>query len=104
MCGHRDPLVAGGCYSVFDSSGTVAVLGGWGGSCLVDGTCPRQEVPANRGGSFCMSARTRTDILPYIFLIPVCGYFLPGTSMNMILVTGIIAGKISKSKGGKGAL
>lgn len=61
MCGHRDPLVAGGCYSVFDSSGTVAVLGGWGGSCLVDG-------------------------------------------MNMILVTGIIAGKISNSKGGKGAL
>ena len=27
-----------------------------------------------------MSARTRTDVLPYIFLIPVCGYFLPGTS------------------------
>ena len=44
-------------------------------------TGPEQEVVANRGGGlFCMSALTCTDVLPYIFLIPVCGYFLPVTS------------------------
>ena len=50
------------------------------------GTCPRQEVPANRGGLFCMSAQTRTDVLPYIFLILVCGYLLPGTSRRALVL------------------
>jgi len=48
-------------------------------------TCPRQEVPASGGGLFCMSAQTRTDVLPYIFLILVCGYLLPGTSTSRVV-------------------
>jgi len=47
-------------------------------------TCPRKEVPANWGSLFCMSALTCTDVLPYIFLISVCGYLLPGTSMLLV--------------------
>jgi len=43
-------------------------------------TRPPQEVPENRGGIFCMGAQTRTDILPYMSLIPVFGYFMRGTS------------------------
>jgi len=45
-------------------------------------TRPPQEVPENRGGIFCMGAQTRTDILPYMSLIPVFGYFMRGTSTN----------------------
>ena len=44
------------------------------------GTRPRQEVPGNRGGQFCMSAQIIAGGLPYENLIPVSGYFLPGTS------------------------
>ena len=40
----------------------------------------KKKVPENRGGIFCIGARTRTDILPYISLIPVFGYFMRGTS------------------------
>jgi len=29
-----------------------------------------------------MGAQTRTDVLPYISLIPVFGYLWPGTSME----------------------
>jgi len=43
-------------------------------------TRPRQEVPGNRGGQFCMSAQIIAGGLPYENLIPVSGYFLPGTS------------------------
>ena len=37
-------------------------------------------MPASGGGGFCIGARSRTGVLPYIFLIPVCGYLLPGKS------------------------
>jgi len=46
-------------------------------------TRPPQEVPGNRGGIFCMGAQTRTDILPYMSLIPVFGYFMRGTSTRI---------------------
>jgi len=38
-----------------------------------------------------MSAPMSTDSLPYIFLIFVCGYLLPGTSM--LLVNQLIFGR-----------
>jgi len=31
-----------------------------------------------------MGAQTRTDVLPYISLIPVFGYLWPGTSSTMV--------------------
>ena len=46
------------------------------------GTRPPHEVPENRARIFCMGAQVRTDILPYISLIPVFRYFLRGTSIR----------------------
>jgi len=43
-------------------------------------TRPRQEVPGNKGGPFCMGAQIIAGVLPYKNLIPVSEYFLPGTS------------------------
>jgi len=34
-----------------------------------------------------MGAQTRTDVLPYISLIPVFGYLWPGTSTNILITT-----------------
>ena len=41
---------------------------------------PLMKYPKTGGGMFCMGAQARTDILPYISLIPVFGYFMRGTS------------------------
>ena len=53
-----------------------------GSTATTGSTRPPQEVPENRGGIFCMGAQTRTDILPYMSLIPVFGYFMRGTSIK----------------------
>ena len=45
-----------------------------------------------QGCPFCMSAQTRTNVLPYIFLIPVCECFLPVTSSRD--ETGVVTNKI----------
>ena len=45
-------------------------------------TRPPKEVPENRGGIFCMGAQICTDILPYISITPVFGYFFRGTSSS----------------------
>jgi len=38
----------------------------------------------NWRGIICMGAQTSTDVLPYISLIPVFGYLLPGTSTHCL--------------------
>jgi len=44
---------------------------------------PRKKYPKT-GGIFCMGAQTRTDILPYISIIPVFGYFFRGSSSTRV--------------------
>ena len=45
------------------------------------GTCPRQEVPANRGGLFCMSAQTRTDV-EFVTGRGGAGFHSPGPALT----------------------
>jgi len=44
-----------------------------------------------------MGAQTRTDVLPYISLIPVFGYLWPGTSIKLDVLITIHIAKYSVS-------
>jgi len=47
---------------------------------------PGKKYPERGGGQFCMGARITAGVLPYKNLIPVSGYFLPGTSSSRAIV------------------